>query len=436
MSGPARGAGAGAMIDYIIAARDAARTLPATIGSVVAQTRGDWSCVIVDDGSTDGTFAAALRARDPRIIAARQRPAGPGAARNRGLALGGAPYVCFLDADDLVAPGHAAAMLAGIGGGFDAIASAYRFIGEDGEELGWPVAIAPGDSGLERLLEFNPFATGAVVLDRALVERLGGFDTACGHEDWDLMLRLARAGARWALPRAEELFLYRLGRSSRTTRLREQWASGLALLDRHAPAGSGVGPARRWTLRALARAIAHGDEGFARELRAGLGGLGAEDAHVLAGALAWAFPRAACVPPDRSPARASAWEARVRGALGGAGEAVLGALRLAWMDWDAIAAAALDRLGAGRRLVVYGMGRNGRRLARALLARGIEPAYIDDASAAAGMERLGVGDLGPRDAVIVTPMERSAILARLAGTAAVVWLPEDLTREGALRVGA
>lgn len=79
----------------------------ATLDSILAQSEGDWELLVVDDGSTDGTLAIleAYRARlgeQMRIL--QQSHAGPGAARNRGVAAARGRYIAFLDSDDLWFP--------------------------------------------------------------------------------------------------------------------------------------------------------------------------------------------------------------------------------------------------------------------------------------------------------------------------------------------
>jgi glycosyltransferase involved in cell wall biosynthesis len=76
------------------------------IGSVIAQTRSDWKLIVIDDGSTDGSaeLIDELAGKDERIVLIRQSNAGPAAARNAGLALGGGPWLTFIDSDDLWMP--------------------------------------------------------------------------------------------------------------------------------------------------------------------------------------------------------------------------------------------------------------------------------------------------------------------------------------------
>lgn len=78
--------------------------------SIAAQTEGDFEAIVVDDGSTDNGPAAVeeFLAGDRRFRMIRQANAGPGAARNRGIAEARAALLAFLDADDEWLPGHLA----------------------------------------------------------------------------------------------------------------------------------------------------------------------------------------------------------------------------------------------------------------------------------------------------------------------------------------
>ena len=77
------------------------------LDSLRAQTRDDWTAILVDDASTDGTaqiFTDAAAA-DPRFRVVRHtEQRGLGAARNTGLDLVETPLVGFLDADDAYTP--------------------------------------------------------------------------------------------------------------------------------------------------------------------------------------------------------------------------------------------------------------------------------------------------------------------------------------------
>ncbi len=77
-----------------------------TLESVVAQTYGNWECIAVDDGSTDGTpdVIKALAAKDGRIKPIFKANAGVSAARNQGFASARGKFIQFLDGDDTLVP--------------------------------------------------------------------------------------------------------------------------------------------------------------------------------------------------------------------------------------------------------------------------------------------------------------------------------------------
>lgn len=70
------------------------------LNSIAAQTFSDFEVIVVDDGSTDNGAALARRYPDPRVRLMSQSNAGPGPARNAGLAQAKGDLVAFLDADD------------------------------------------------------------------------------------------------------------------------------------------------------------------------------------------------------------------------------------------------------------------------------------------------------------------------------------------------
>ena len=76
------------------------------LDSVRSQTCDDWECVIVDDGSTDGTsdILDGYAKGDPRLRVIHQANAGVGAARNAALAAARGEWILFLDGDDVLSP--------------------------------------------------------------------------------------------------------------------------------------------------------------------------------------------------------------------------------------------------------------------------------------------------------------------------------------------
>lgn len=70
------------------------------LDSISAQTFSDFEVIVVDDGSTDDGAALVIRYPDSRIRLITQANAGPGPARNTGIAQAQGEFITFLDADD------------------------------------------------------------------------------------------------------------------------------------------------------------------------------------------------------------------------------------------------------------------------------------------------------------------------------------------------
>jgi Glycosyl transferase family 2 len=89
------------------------RFLAAAVDSALAQMSGGAEVVVVDDGSTDESREV-LAGYGPEVRALHQENLGPVAAYNAGFAAARGRCMCFLDADDVLAPealGQAAALL-------------------------------------------------------------------------------------------------------------------------------------------------------------------------------------------------------------------------------------------------------------------------------------------------------------------------------------
>lgn len=93
-------------ISIIMPVYNAQSYLRESIGSVLAQTYPDFELVIIDDGSSDDSYALCYEfaVQDSRIRLFQKENGGPGAARNFGLEHACGEYVLFVDSDDIVEP--------------------------------------------------------------------------------------------------------------------------------------------------------------------------------------------------------------------------------------------------------------------------------------------------------------------------------------------
>lgn len=95
-----------AEISVIVPVYRAERYLPACLDSLLSQSFTDFELILVDDGSPDrcGEICEEYACRDSRITVLHQENRGQSAARNRALKMAKAPWICFVDSDDLIHP--------------------------------------------------------------------------------------------------------------------------------------------------------------------------------------------------------------------------------------------------------------------------------------------------------------------------------------------
>jgi glycosyltransferase involved in cell wall biosynthesis len=173
-------------VSVVVPAYNAGPFLRRAVDSLLAQDLPGLEIVVVDDGSTDGSLEA-LRGLPARVL--RQENKGEAAARNAGVRASTAPFVTFLDADDVLVPGALSARLVflaahpeeiGVGG------LPSRLIDEDGR----PVAEVFGrmaakyafplrlSDAFYRSGRFFPVSCSLYLYRREVFDRAGLYDEA------------------------------------------------------------------------------------------------------------------------------------------------------------------------------------------------------------------------------------------------------------------
>ncbi len=222
-------------VSVILAARNQARWLDATVRSVREQTFADWELLVVDDGSTDDSAAVIHRHRDDRRILWLPGPhTERAAARNRGIAAAQGSLIAFLDGDDLWQP-HKLERQVTVLRQHPAAALCYtvaRVVDGSSQPSSECKPKRPlGSDPFASLARGNVLILSSVMVRRDPLRAVGGFDETLpvfGCEDWDLWLRLSR---RWPVAGiGEELVWYR--RHEANTPRAQVLASALAVIER------------------------------------------------------------------------------------------------------------------------------------------------------------------------------------------------------------
>ncbi len=198
----------------------AEHTLDATLASVAAQSLLPDEVVVADDGSTDDTVGVARRwsSRLPLRVVATGGNLGPAAARAAAIGASSSELIALLDADDAFLADHLALMHASWAGTDDGLASANTLRWIPGRvvsdvALSAMAPVPPRAEQLAWVLRGNHLSIGAL-FSRTRYDAVGGFRSEFrGTEDWDLWIRMVRAGAEVVRP-VEPTLLYRLSAGS------------------------------------------------------------------------------------------------------------------------------------------------------------------------------------------------------------------------------
>ena len=194
-------------ISVILPVYNAEAYVREAVESILAQSFTDFECIIINDGSTDGSGAILreLAARDTRIVLVERPNDGYVSALNQGLEMARADLIARMDADDVSMPERFALQHARIvqEPELAVLGSFYHIMDMDGAIIrlydDLPLTPAEARSAVGGFLVAHP----AVMMRRDAVLKAGGYRKAfCPAEDYDLWLRMSDLGYAIAnLPR-------------------------------------------------------------------------------------------------------------------------------------------------------------------------------------------------------------------------------------------
>lgn len=168
-----------------------AHCLAEALDSLLAQSEPDWECVVVDDGSSDGTaeLVRGYAASDDRFRYMWQSNRGTGLARNAGVAASSGLFVTFLDSDDTYAPEHLDIRKQVLVEypGIVLLHGGCEVIGDP-----W---VVDKDDPAKRVHLSECVIGGTFVLHRESLIAVGGFSDRRYADDAELYARLEQAGA-------------------------------------------------------------------------------------------------------------------------------------------------------------------------------------------------------------------------------------------------
>lgn len=236
------------LVSIIVPCYNYARFLPETLQSILDQEYYHWECIIVNDGSTDGTEAVAMQyqKKDARFKYIYQHNKGLSSARNTGIINSKGEYLQFLDSDDTI---HASKIklqvsflqdqsnvdiVYGNSLFFNSDCASTFFQNREGKLVDETINLKKSGSGpeiLSKLLVNNMMEVSCALIKKEIIEKVGFFNEAYkSYEDWEFWIRCAIAGCYfYYLPIDGTETYIRCGHSSMMTNKKKLTAAGIKI---------------------------------------------------------------------------------------------------------------------------------------------------------------------------------------------------------------
>lgn len=190
------------------------------IESVLTQNYRPIEIIVVDDGSTDGTFEFLQKKYENRILTIFQQNSGLAKARNTGLEIAKGEYVQFLDADDLLVKEKCFKQVKFLETNKQvSVVGSYYYEDDciEGVFIQKVVAV-PKKFSIKDLVFKNVVGpVHCLMIRRQALEKIGGFDETFHNycADWELWLSMAILGFKFDIIE-EPLAIYRRHSNSLT----------------------------------------------------------------------------------------------------------------------------------------------------------------------------------------------------------------------------
>lgn len=219
------------LVSVIIPCYNMEKYVIESLTSVKGQTYDNWECIIVDDGSKDGSAKSikGFIAGDSRFKYIYEENRGVAAARNNAIKDSKGKYILPLDPDDTIGKEYLEKAVSFLDSHCDysIYYGACILFGEGIQSHNWGIVF----KGYKNLLEVNSIYNAAV-FRRADFDKVGGYNEDLpSHEDWEFYVRLLYHNDK-VYQTDDVVFYYRQVQASRNSHTSRKYRKAFPLIIR------------------------------------------------------------------------------------------------------------------------------------------------------------------------------------------------------------
>lgn len=185
-----------ASVSVVVPTFNHAKFLNQALQSIIEQSHQNWEAIIVNNFSTDDTLQIIESFNEPRFKVINFQNNGIiAASRNEGIRRSSAPFIAFLDSDDMWYSEKLSRCLVELEGGNDLVCHGEKWVSADTRQRNIVYGPASNATHDKLLFRGNCLSTSATIVRRDILNQVGGFSedsTFTTAEDYELWLKISQ----------------------------------------------------------------------------------------------------------------------------------------------------------------------------------------------------------------------------------------------------
>ena len=190
-----------ASVSVVVPTFNHAKFLNQALQSIIEQSHQNWEAIIVNNFSTDETLQIIESFNEPRFKVINFQNNGIiAASRNEGIRRSSAPFIAFLDSDDMWYSEKLSRCLVELEGGNDLVCHGEKWVSADTRQRNIVYGPASNATHDKLLFRGNCLSTSATIVRRDILNKVGGFSedsTFTTAEDYELWLKISQITSRF-----------------------------------------------------------------------------------------------------------------------------------------------------------------------------------------------------------------------------------------------